>query len=233
MNKPKGSMFSKPAICLISFAFGVFALGVHAEPSVDKSDIEVILDWWQGDYDNDAQIAALKADGAPIWQKDVEGQTLGGHLPVVAHYRKVEMELFGESVLYVEEKTFGEDGNPYRQRLYTLDFDEETKALSVKLWSFKDKEKYADAWKDLSMIKSLTKEEMSPLPDQCDLIVSKTEDKRYYMKMPDCVFGTKLFDYQVSLGEHDYWFRDRIANSETGVVETGAGGFTYHKLDKK
>lgn len=201
--------------------------------SISQSDVQTIMTWWDGNYDNDKQIAALKVDGKPIWQKDVEGQTLGGHLPITSYYRPIDMPAFGENVIYVEEKTFGASGNPYRQRLYTVNYVPESNDITIKLWSFKDKKKYLGAWKDLSVIKDVKPEDMSPLPDNCDLYVSKTTDNRYYMKMPDCVFGTKLFDYQVSLGEDSFWSRDRIANAETGIVEMSAGGFTYHKLDKK
>jgi len=201
--------------------------------SISESDIQTLMKWWDGDYNNDAQIAALKADGKPVWQKDVEGQTLGGHLPITSHYRPIDLPAFGENVIYVEEKTFGENGNPYRQRLYTLDYDAESNGISVKLWSFKDKETYLGAWTDLTRVKDITPEQMSPLPDKCDLQVRKTPEGRYHMKMPNCVFGKKLFDYQVSLGEDSFWSRDRIANAETGIVEMSAGGFTYHNLDKQ
>jgi len=52
------------------------------------------------------------------------------------------------------------------------------------------------------------------------------------MKMPSCVFGDKLFDYQVILGPDDFWFRDRIADAESGLVTMTAGSFTYHKLQR-
>jgi len=198
------------------------------------SDISNIVEWWEGDFDNNKQIDNLKFDGAPVWQKDIEGQKLGGHLPVTAYYRRIDLPEFGETVIYVEEKTFGPEGNPYRQRLYTLTHDEASDAISVKMWSFKDKKKYLGAWKNLNLVAKVTPEDMSPLPDNCDLEITRLEDLRYHMKMPKgaCVFGSKLFDYQVVLGPNSYWFRDRIANSETGVVESTAGGFTYHQLSK-
>lgn len=203
--------------------------------TVSAEDVEAIKRWWPGDYDNDAQIAALKADGGPVWQKDVEEQVFGGHLPVVAHYRLVDMPAFGEHVLYVEEKTFGDNGNPYRQRFYTLKHDPGADTVSVKLWYFKDRKKYLGAWQNLEMVAQLTPDDMSPLPDNCDMFVSKTDDGRYHMKMPTrgCVFGKKHFDYQVILGPDSFWFRDRIVNAETGIVEMTAGSFTYHTLDKR
>jgi len=229
----KNIMITTTAALLATACQSETSTEVEPDLSISSADVQTIMTWWNGDYNNDAQITELKADGRPIWQKDVEGQTLGGHLPITSHYRPVDMPAFGDNVLYVEEKTFGEDGNPYRQRLYTINHDGSSNVLSVKLWSFKDKETYLEAWQDLTRISGVTPEDMSPLPDQCDLHVSKTKDARYEMKMPNCVFGTTLFDYQVSLGADTFWSRDRIVDAETGVVKTSAGGFTYHKLDKQ
>ena len=194
--------------------------------------IESIMSWWPGDYNNDAEIKALKEDGAPIWRKDVKGDTFGGHLPVNSYYRAVDMPAFGENVLYLEEFTFKE--NPYRQRIYTLIHDADTDEIRVKLWYFPDKTTYAGAWKDISLIKDLTPEDMSPLPDNCDLYVKQGPNGRLEMKMPrdQCKFGESIFDYQVSLSPDQFWFRDRIVDANTMLVKSTAGSFQYHKLDK-
>jgi hypothetical protein len=114
-------------------------------------------------------------------------------------------------VLYVEEKSFKVD--PYRQRIYTVIVDAATNEVRVKLWNFKDEEKYLGAWKDPKILQGLTPEEMSPLPDQCDMSVSPLDDGRLHMKMRDCAFGEKLFDYQVILGPGSFWFRPRSSRS--------------------
>lgn len=197
---------------------------------------DAILDMWQGDYNNDVQISDLREDGVPIW---IEGQeetetstTFGGFLPVKSYYRRIDLPAFGNRVLYLEEFTFKD--NPYRQRIYTIIHDTEKETTRVKLWYFKDKETYRGAWKDLSALGGLTPEDLSPLPDNCDLYVSQSENGRLYMKMPKdkCKFGSKIFDYQVSLGPDDFWFRDRIVNADTMTVSVTAGSFGYHKLDK-
>jgi len=135
-------------------------------------------------------------------------------------------------VLYLEEFTFAED--PYRQRIYTVIEDEETGDVRVKLWYFKDKTTYAGAWQDVDRLAALTPEDMSPLPDNCDLYVKEIEGGRLHMKMPEnqCKFGTKIFDYQVSLSQDDFWFKDRIIDAEKNQVVVTAGDFTYHKLKR-
>lgn len=197
---------------------------------------DTVMKWWNGDYDNEAQIAELRADGVPIWKEGQhEGenpQMFGGFLPVHSHYRNVSLPAFGKRVIYLEELTFKD--NPYRQRIYTVIYDEEKDSVRVKLWYFKDKKKYLGAWQDLTKIQDLTPTDMSPLPDFCDLHVRLTPEGRLEMKMPkeQCKFGASIFDYQVSLGADDFWFRDRIVDAETMTVKMTAGSFSYHKLDK-
>jgi len=194
--------------------------------------VETIMSWWQGDYNNDRQIAALREDGAPVWRENFKGEGFGGHLPVNSYYRVVDMPAFGDHVLYLEEFTFKK--NPYRQRIYTVIHDKETEQVRVKLWYFPDKTTYAGAWKNLDLIKDLKPEDMSPLPDNCDLYVKEGESRSLEMKMPknQCKFGSSIFDYQVSLSPDQYWFRDRIVDADTMQVKTTAGSFQYHKLDK-
>lgn len=170
---------------------------------------------------------------APIWQEAEEGetQTFGGHLPVRSFYRAVDLPAFGDRVLYLEELTFGD--NPYRQRIYTVAVDDEDRAR-VKLWYFKNKEAYAGAWQDLSRLAALAPEDMSPLPDNCDLVVEPQADGRLHLMMPrdQCAFGSRMFDYRVSLSPEDFWFRDRIVNADTKIVLMTAGSFTWHRMDR-
>ncbi len=236
----KKSMLGK---CLTSTLAGVLAFAVSGCGSVANSSIDqrltsqeiadLTMKWWPGDYNNAEQISFLKEDGAPIWKEGQheDGQTFGGHLPVTSYYRTIDIPAFGEKVLYLEEFTFND--NPYRQRLYTIKVDQEDK-VRVKLWYFPDKTTYANAWKNLSEVSKLTPDDMSPLPDSCDLIVHQQDDNRLHMMMPkdQCKFGKNIFDYQVSLSAEDFWFRDRIVDAETMEITMTAGGFTYHKLDK-
>lgn len=195
-----------------------------------KSDLETVMSWWNGDYNNEAQLAGLLEDGKPVWREDGSGE--GGHIQVTSHYRPIDLPAFGDNVIYVEETKHGKPDLIFRQRIYSLSADE-TGATSVKLWYFNDKEKYIGAWKDLDRLSEVTPDDMFPLQDECDLQVSKQGDK-YHMPMPkkSCVFGERYFDYQVLLGEDSFWFRDRIVNVADDVPLESAGNFTYHELER-
>lgn len=197
-----------------------------------------IMNWWNGDYNNDAQLKQLMDQGRPIWRapenEDDEAQRFGGHIEVTSHYRKVDLPEFGENVLYVEETKHGDPNNMFRQRIYTLWEDEETGNVKLKLWYFKDREKYVGAWKDLDMIKDLKTDEFSPLPDNCDMTSHRHDDGKYHLTMPPkaCVFGEQYFDYQVIIGPETFNFRDRIVRVADDHVMSSAANFSFHALDK-
>lgn len=205
-------------------------LPLLAGAETPQERLETIMAWWPGDYNNDAQLQRLEAEGKPIWRADGTGE--GGHIEVTSHYRKIEMPDFGEHVLYVEETKHGDPASMFRQRIYTMSADEAGQ-VRVKLWYFKDREKYVGAYRDLSMLDDLTPEAMSPLKDDCDLIAVPSGDK-YHMPMPQklCAFGANYFDYQVLLGKDSFWFRDRIKKVEDDSVIESAGDFSYHELDR-
>ncbi|MEM9532484.1 MAG: chromophore lyase CpcT/CpeT [Pseudomonadota bacterium] len=193
--------------------------------------LDQVMAWWPGDYHNDRQLDQLRAAGKPIWKADGSGKP--GHIAVTSHYRRVNLPEFGDQVLYVEETKHGDPSAIFRQRIYTLTRDVDSDVVTVKLWYFKDKTRYLGAWRDAGILAELTPDQMSPLPENCDLTIRRQE-ARYHMSMPpkQCVFGERYFDYQVLLGPDSFWFRDRIVNAATDEVMEAAGNFTYHELDQ-
>jgi hypothetical protein len=221
---------STAALSGCSYDRGVNSASEEQTPSAQQ-ELATIMQWWNGDYNNDRQLAQLIAEGKPIWRADDSGE--GGHIEVTSHYRPVTLPAFGENVIYVEETKHGDPNNMFRQRIYSLSVDEAGEMVRVKLWYFNDKEKYVGAWKDLSRLNELTPEDMFALPDSCDLLVKKEDDK-YHMPMADkaCVFGKNYFSYQVLLGPDSFWFRDKINAVADDSVVSMAGEFTNHELDK-
>jgi len=203
------------------------------EPKTETANMVIsrLKQWWPGDYDNSAQIAALRTQNKPIWLADDTGK--GGHIQVESHYRNVDLPQIDEHVLYVEETKHNDPTNIFRQRLYTLNIDEGTGLVRVKLFYFNDKEKYLGSWQDLRRLSEISPEELFASPDGCDLVVRAVGPK-YQMKMDPkaCVFGNRYFDYQVLLGENSFWFRDKIQNVEDDSIVSMAGDFTYHELNR-
>lgn len=221
--------------CLMSASACTAEEGVQSASSAVttsvQQDLNTIMRWWNGSYNNDCQLAELDAAGKPIWRVDDDGK--GGHIEVTSHYRPVNLKEFGDHVVYVEETKHGDPENIFRQRIYTLAIDEKTDTIRVKLWYFNDKKKYVGAWKEPSRLNDLKPDDMFALQDDCDLIVKKQGEK-YHMPMADkaCVFGKNYFSYQVLLGQDSFWFRDKINAVADDSIVSIAGEYTYHELDK-
>lgn len=230
MNITFGAL-KKTALAAMAAGIAMVSSVANADTQSLEQDLATIMEWWDGDYNNDKQLAALRAEGKKIWTADGSGE--GGFIAVVSHYRPIEMPQLGEHVIYVEETKHGDPDNIFRQRLYTLSVDEENQVVRVKLWSFKDKEKYKGAWKDLSMLADVQPDDLTFLPDNCDLLGVRDGDK-YHLPMGEraCAFGDRYFSYQVMIGPDSFWFRDKIVNLETDEVLQSAGDYDYHRLDK-
>lgn len=227
----------KVGMSLLLVALVAMNIQSNAQETSNDGLVEVMM-WWNGTYNNDVQIKQLTEQGRPVWRapenEDDEKQRFGGNIEVTSHYRKVVLPDFGDNVLYVEETKHGDPSAMFRQRIYTLWQDEETGAVKLKLWYFKDREKYVGAYKDLSMIANITPDEFSPLPDNCDMTSHKHDDGKYHLTMPAkaCVFGESYFDYQVIIGPDTFSFRDRIVRVKDDHVLSSAGNFSFHALDK-
>ena len=195
-----------------------------------QEQLDEIMSFWQGTYNNDLQIAEAKKAGQDVWQLDDTGKD--GWLQIESHYLKIDNPAIGEHVLYVEEYRDHQPDSTYRQRIYTLEVDS-TNTIRVKMWPFKNKKKYVGAWKNPKVLDSLKVEEISAYPDKCDLIVQKEGDA-YNMNMNgrDCAFGNSVFNYQVRLTKDVFSYRDKITKLDTGEVISTAADYAYHNLDK-
>lgn len=206
---------------------------VSAEETIVQSteeELNEIMSWWPGTFNNDKQIAEVLKEGKDVWRLDDSGEN--GYLQIQSHYIKLNKPEIGEHVLYVEEYRDHDPTATYRQRIYTLSIDS-TDMIKVKMWPFKDKKKYVGAWKNPSLLDSLSSEEISAYPSICDLHVTK-EEGAYHMVMndSDCTFGDKVFNYGLKLSSDMFSYRDKITQKSDGTVISTAADFSYHDLDR-
>lgn len=214
------------------------ASAIQAQTPLEK-DLEQIMAWWPGSYNNDRQIAAVEQAAAAasgnytgeVWRADDTG--FGGYLHVTSHYFRLDLADIGDHVLYVEEYRDGSPDKIYRQRIYLLSIDEKEQTIRVNLATFKDREKYLGAYKDLSMLEGLTKDDISPFPEVCDLLVEQ-RGNRYHMKMAHnaCAFGGQAFSYEAVVTGDEFWFRDKITRLDDDVIVMTMANYNFHKSDR-
>lgn len=202
-----------------------------------EQDLAQIMAWWPGAYNNDRQVAEVEAQmgeenfTGEVWRLD--GSGMGGYLNVTSHYMRLDAPEIGENVLYVEEYRDGQPGETYRQRVYTLSVDEEEQVIRVNLANFTDREKYIGAYSDISMLDGVTRDDLAPFPEICDLIVEQ-RGNRYHMRMRTnaCAFGGQAFSYEAVITGDAFWFRDKIVRLEDDTVVMTMANFNFHKSDR-
>ena len=221
------------AVIVLTF---IFAAPVAAQSPLEQ-DLAQIMKWWPGTYSNDAQVAEVEEQmgeenfTGEVWRLDNSG--MGGYLNVTSHYAQLDMPELGENVLYVEEYRDGDPSATYRQRIYVLSIDEENQVIRVNLRTFKDREKYVGAYKDLSMLDDLSADELSAFPDICDLLVEQ-RGNAYHMPMAEnaCAFGGRAFAYEAVINGDQFWFRDKITDLVDNVIVMTMANFNFHKSDR-
>ena len=202
-----------------------------------QQDLEQIMAWWPGTYNNDRQVAGIEAQmgeenfTGEVWRLD--GSGMGGYLNVTSHYIRLDAPAIGDNVLYVEEYRDGQPDETYRQRVYTLSIDEQEQVIRVNLATFKDRAKYIGAYRNISVLDGLTGDDIAPFPEVCDLIVEQ-RGNRYHMRMRTnaCAFGGQAFSYEAVITGNAFWFRDKIVRLEDDTIVMTMANFNFHKSDR-
>ena len=232
-------MFGRKSIEVATIAVVFACLGstsARAESPLEQ-DLAQIMAWWPGTYNNDRQVAGVEERmgeenfTGEVWRLD--GSGMGGYLNVTSHYIRLDAPAIGDNVLYVEEYRDGQPEETYRQRVYTLSVDEEEQVIRVNLANFTDREKYIGAYRDISMLDGITRDDLAPFPAICDLI-SEQRGNRYHMAMRTnaCAFGGQAFSYEAVITGDAFWFRDKIVRLEDDTVVMTMANFNFHKSDR-
>ena len=129
------------------------ATAADAPPALDR-----IVDWLDGHYSNEAQIAA--------GELDAEDNLL---FPV---FKKVDVPAFGNHVVYLQWPIGGPDGRLQRQRLWTFHEDAETGATQMNFFTLREPDRWLDAHIDPVKVRDMTPEDTIGYPETCLLPVA-------------------------------------------------------------
>lgn len=221
-------LVSIAAACLMGL-LTTTAFGQERSYTLLERELEYLMAFWPGDYDNREQ---LQFD-FNVGKRTVED---GGHVRIHSQIRRVELPAFGPYVLYVEEYKHNDPGQIFRQRLYELSADESEGAIRLKLHFFKDGDTLLGAHRDPSKLSDLTRDDTAVL-DGCDVLIRRDGDQLAgAMNAKTCVFGDgedrRYSDYQLRLEPGRYWFRDRILSYATDEPLEEVAGFSWHQLEQ-
>jgi len=134
------------------------AASTIATAADEPSTLGRIIDWLDGHYSNEAQIAT--------GELDAENNLL---FPV---FKKVDVPAFGNHIVYLQWPIGGPDGRLQRQRLWTFHEDAETGATRMSFFTLREPERWLDAHIDPAKIREMTAEDTIGYPETCLLPVA-------------------------------------------------------------
>ena len=197
---------------VLIIAAGIFSLTCMAtSASADENsiqaqqDFERFLQWFPGEYDNNEQ----------VWQQGVEEIPEDDRHEHIHHiFLPVKAPAIGEHTFFIRQYQDGDYENVYRQRLYNFKLEEETGAVRLQIFRFKDEVKYKNTNEDPSVIESITMDEVSNMPG-CDVFWSSRGD--WYigeMKEKACFYHSERMGQNIyitdtlKLTDSEIWIHD-------------------------
>jgi len=198
---------------LLTTAFFLVA-SAAAAGSLDD-DLELMMEWFAGEFDNHQQ-----------YLDEVEAETPPEqpHEWIHSIFQPVELPLFGDHVFYVEQYTDGDPAKIYRNRIYSFSVNEEVGAIQLTIYSFKDSAAVVGAHLDPAKLEGLTTDDVQTLPG-CEVFWKKQADN-FIGWMPDgaCRVPSRrsgkiiVIDDDLVLSKNEIWIGDRAEDDDGNYV---------------
>lgn len=195
----------------------------HGEPvtgnaqaeAVLNADLELLISWFEGRFDNDREVFFAEEAGIPE-----EGRN--GRIHSI--FRKVDLPAFGEHVFYVEQYAGGDPQNIYRQRIYRFVADAEANAIRLDIYAPDDAASLRGAWRDPSLLDGLTPADTVSYPG-CEVYWRRRENQFVGETVRGaCVVQSRqsgrtlVIEDDLVLTPDAIWIRDRAQTSEGEYV---------------
>lgn len=191
-----------------------------------KESIQLFMQWFEGEFDNNHQV---------WWEKQTQAEFPHEHIHSV--FKRVDLPSFGKNIFYVYQYLNGDPSQVYRQRIYKLSWDEKERAIRLKIFAFKNDKDYYFSHHNPNLLSDLTKEDMYTF-EGCDVFWRKIGSE-FIGSMPTgaCRVESKrsgktiIIDDDLKLSENEIWIMDKAVD-EDGNYIYGHKGNEHHKLRK-
>lgn len=198
---------------LLAISLALFGIA-YSSPVLAESDDTAwheFLSWWEGDFDNAAQVSEQRAGPNPDQANTAQ----------LLYIRRVDMPAFGDDVFYAEWQDYDDPSKITRQRFYAMEKEGDVQRLNLHIFPPDEAfvERTSGAHRDPSKLEGVTPADMVPLPG-CDVYFEWDGDTfSGAMKKGACAFpspasGTPIYSWsQMKLlpGSFQYldgWFRE-------------------------
>ena len=193
--------------------FLAFSPIAAARPLEDQLDL--FLEWFTGEFDNNEQ----------VWQQGVDGVPEGQRHEHVHHiFFPVTASNIGRHTFFVKQYRDGDYDNVYRQRLYNFMVDESEDFIRLAIYTFNDEEKYRTADTAPELIAGIAREELRNTPG-CDVFWSlQNADENHYfigkMKEKACFYYSERMQKNIyvsdtlKLTSSEIWISDKAFDED-------------------
>ncbi len=205
--------------------------GMHSQNDDLQSDLEEMMQWFEGEFDNFQQTWKENEDNV-----DPEIR----HERIHSIFKKVDAPKLGNNVFYVKQFQNGDTTNIYRQRIYNFHINDVEQAIQLDIYSFltpEDGEKYAMANHNPSILKDISVQNLRNTSG-CEVYWKKNDDHFVgYMKDRTCHFTSTRSGKEIyitdtlKLTPDEIWIQDEAEDVDGNYIFGNKAGLP-HKLKK-
>ena len=223
-GRPPGGPAGWARAVVLLLALSLSAPPIAAAEKDLRGDLEQLLEWFGGRFDNYWQARTDEAE-------EVEEP----HDRIHSIFAPMDLPQVGEHVFYVQQYSDGDPDRIYRQRLYTFAVNDEEKAIELVIYALPDASAARDAHLDPSKLAGLKRWDLQSYPG-CEVYwQSKGDHFVGFTKPGACRVESRrsgrtlLISDDLYLSADEIWIQDRAVDSEGNWVYGHKGGIP-HKL---
>lgn len=213
----------------LSFFFLLASFYLQAQknkPTALKNDMQQMLLFFEGEFDNFQQVYKEKEDKA----KDV-------HEHIHSVFKRVSFSLLGNDVFYVIQYMDGDTAKIYRQRIYSFTEDKTENAIRLDIYTFKTDSLFYNSNVHPEKLAAITLADIK-LVEGCYVFWKRDGEKFIgYMPPNACHFVSKRSGKTIyatdslMLSRDEIWIRDEAFDS-SGTRIYGREDKVHHKLKR-
>ncbi len=178
-------------VTILGLAGGKLAAQDPANPGL-QSDMEEMLRWFPGTYDNHRQVYRQAVD-------KVAPELRQRHTNHV--FAPLRITGIPGRTLYAQQYQHYDPKDLYRQRIYSLEVDEAEQAIKLTIYTPRDPSLLTDAHLDPSKVADMTADDFILKPG-CEVYWKRAETQfEGYLKENACSYFSTSFDTRVFLNE--------------------------------
>ena len=186
-------------------------------PATAQSNVEVLSDWWSGEFDN-------------------RGQQPGPFFALNGFHRRIDAPALGQHVLFIAEF---KDTGPHTIRLQIL-AELPDGSIRVSFAPLRDPNRFMVSARepDREKLRSVASGDVIRFDPACDVVVRR-EGQRFAGRMAPrgCKRGSELyFEYETWISADEYAFREqarRFSDDSVGWEQAPGSGFGEFRMVKR